>query len=357
MSNLKMIAFHITDNCSAHCPMCYEQACKKDDLHGEIETLKKVVHNAIANGRVESFLLVGGDPCEHPHLMELLRYIKEEGVKYGVNTFVEVLSNTHDYKDDGKPVPMEEVAKYVDKLNVTVHGETPEIHDAFNGVPGSYEHMMDNVVEFIGLKSDDQSVGITVNVMPSTVGKMTHIIYSANERLGGFVEDVCVQRIAPVGRAVGSTKYFIERQDVNTLMAALYQASENGMGVEICDCFPFCSVKPEYRHLLPKGGCNWGSEVLSVNRDGSITRCALSSTKLSANMAELDTEEKFMNWWENDPVINGFKDGLHISEACQRCAQVRECGGGCLMARAGGDPYKPNGEVSNDSDDYLKQPQ
>ena len=355
MDKLKTIAFHITDDCSAHCPMCYEQACRREDLHGEIETLKKIVHNAIKNGKVENFLLVGGDPCEHPHLMELLRFIKSEGEKYGVNTYIEVLSNTHDYKDNGKPVSMEEVAKYVDKLNVTVHGETAQIHDAFNGVPGSYEHMMDNVVEFAKVKGEEQSVGITVNVMPSTVGKMTQIIYSANQRLGGIVEDVCVQRIAPMGRATGQTRYFIEKQDVNVLMAALDEVDKNGIGIEICDCFPYCSVKPEYRHLLPKGGCNWGTEFLSVARDGSMTRCALSSTKLSATWLELDTEEKFLQWWENDPLLRSFREKLHLSEACSRCVNARECGGGCLMARKGGDPYKPNGEISNDGNDYLAE--
>ena len=331
-SNLKMIAFHITDNCSAHCPMCYENACKNKNLDGELETLKKIVHNAIANGKVEQFLLVGGDPCEHPHLMELLKYIKSEGEKYGVKTFVEVLSNTHDYYENGKPVPMEEVAKYVDKLNVTVHGETPEIHDAFNGVPGSYMHMMENVAKFAHIKSDEQSIGITVNVMPSTIGHFAEIIYNANVLLNGAIADVCVQRIAPIGRAVGQTRYFIERQDVNILMKALDEINSQGIGVDICDCFPFCSVKPEYRYLLPKGGCNWGTEVISVSRNGDMTRCALSSSILSENILNLDTEEKFMHWWETDPELCAFRKMLHLDDQCQKCAHARECGGGCKIA-------------------------
>ena len=331
--NLNMIAFHITDNCSAHCPMCYENACKNKDLDGELETLKKIVHNAIANGKVENFLMVGGDPCEHPHLMELMRFIKSEGEKYGVDTFIEVLSNTHDYRENGEIVPMEEVAKLVDKMNVTVHGVNAGEHDSFNGVEGSYEHMMENVRKFIDVKSDEQSVGITVNVMPHTFDKIAEIVYNANEDLNGAIADICVQRIAPVGRAAKHKEmYLIERQDVDVLMPILAALKENGFELDVCDCFPWCSVKPEYRHLLHEGGCNWGTEVVSVSPKGDISRCALSSSKLSANMAELDTPEKFMEWWMTDPELVAFRQRLHLDEACKRCAQSRECGGGCVIS-------------------------
>jgi len=351
-NKLNLIAFHITDNCSAHCPMCYENACKNPDLDGEIETLKQIAYNAIVNGKVESFLLVGGDPCEHPKIMELMRFIKETGKQFNVDTFIEVLSNTHDYKEDGKKVPMEEVAKYVDKMNVTVHGETAEIHDAFNGVKGSYEHMMQNVTEFIRVKSDNNSVGLTVNVMPSTLNNISQIIYNANARLGGTVQDVCVQRIAPIGRALGQTRYYINGQDVDILMATLDKLYKDGMGIEICDCFPYCAVKPEFRYLLPEGGCNWGTEILSVDRNGNIFRCALSSAHLSENFLSLDSEEKFLHWWETDPILKSFREGLHLSDACKRCENARACGGGCLIARPTGDPYKTS-EVSNNDSDYL----
>ena len=343
---LNMIAFHITDNCAAHCPMCYENACKNKNLDGELETLKQIAHNAIANGKVENFIMVGGDPCEHPHLMELMRFIKTEGEKYGVNTSIEVLSNTHDYRENGEIVPMEEVAKLVDKMNVTVHGINADEHDSFNGVKGSYEHMMENVRKFIKVKGDDQSVGITVNVMPQTYDKIGEIVHNANRDLLGSIQDVCVQRIAPVGRAAKNPEMFlIEKQQVDVLMPILNALHEEGLGLDVCDCFPWCSVKPEYRHLLREGGCNWGTEIVSVSRNGDAYRCALSETKLSKNLTELDTPEKFMEWWMTDPELVAFRKKLHLDEACRRCAQSRECGGGCVISS------KCSGGV-----DYLAEP-
>ena len=75
-------------------------------------------------------------------------------------------------------------------------------------------------------------------------------------------------------------------------------------------------------------------------------RCALSESKLSANLTELDTPEKFMQWWMTDPELVAFRQKLHLDEACRRCAKSRECGGACVIAS------KSNGGV-----DYLATPE
>ena len=62
-----------------------------------------------------------------------------------------------------------------------------------------------------------------------------------------------------------------------------------------------------------------------------------------------------MHWWETDPILCAFKDKLHLNEVCSKCAHARECGGGCLIAREGGDPFKADGSISNEDVDYLAE--
>jgi len=340
MGKLKEINFHITDACQAHCPMCYATEEGTSRKHGDIEDLKLIVHNAIVNGEVERFVMVGGDPCEHPHLVELLKYIKEEGNKYNVKTKVIVLSNTHDYKENGKPVSIEEVAPYIDEMDVTVHGATPEIHDEFNGCPGSYEHVMSNLKKFIEVKGEEQEVCAIINVMPHTVEHMQEIMLNTALELDGKVDFFGIQRIAPSGRASGETKYFIEKIDVNKIMGVFKtMKKEHGLHTEFIDVFPWCTVKPEYRDMLPKGGCNWGTEVCAVYADGTVSRCAMSNNKLSANMLDLDTPEKFEEFWENDPELIIYRKKYHLDEKCKSCKMLADCGGSCTIARKEGDPY------------------
>ena len=338
---IKEINLHITEYCKGHCPMCYATEENMIRKHGDIETLKLIVHNSILNGKVERFVMVGGDPCEHPNLVELLKYIKQEGKKYGVDTKSMVISNTHDYRENGKIVRIEDISDYLDGVCVTVHGHSSLIHDSFNGCKGSYEHVMENVRKYAKVKNKEQEICIIINLMPSTVSHLQEIMFNTNKQLDGKIDSFAIQRIAPIGKACGSTKYFIDTKDVNPILKILKDAkTKYGFYIELVDTFPWCVVKPEYRDLMHKGGCNWGTDYCAVFSDGSISRCAMSENKLSMNITQLDTEEKFEKFWREDKELKRFRRTEHLDEVCKNCKLLENCGGGCALARKTGDPYK-----------------
>ena len=350
---IKEFNLHITEFCSGHCPMCYATDEDMNRSHGDLNVLKKIIHNAIANGKVERFVMVGGDPCEHPNLVELLKYVKEEGKKYDLPTKSMVISNTHDYKENGKSVNIEDIAQYIDGMCVTVHGANANVHDKFNGCKGSYEHVMDNLEKYNRVKNKLQEICIIINLMPQTVDSLEEIMMKTNKRLNGGVDGFAIQRIAPIGRACGSVKYFIEQEDVNKILKTCKKMKEEkGFYLEFVDAFPWCIVKPEYRYLLPKGGCNWGTDYCAVFSDGTISRCAMSENKLSANVLELNTEEKFSKFWEQDKDLIKFRKKEHLDEQCRNCSLLDECGGGCVLARKTGDPYKLLEKIEK-GHDYL----
>lgn len=339
--SLKEINLHITDFCTGNCPMCYATDEKMKREHGDLETLKLIAHNAIANGRVENFVMVGGDPCEYPHLVELLKFIKGEGKKYNINTRNMVISNTHDYKENGKPVNIEDTIEYLEGVCFTVHGENAKIHDSFNKSIGSYEHAIKNVQKYANVRSKNQEICIIINLMPQTVEHLDEIIDNIYNDLDNNVDSIAIQRIAPIGKACGSTKYFIDQDEMNKTFEILKNSQEKyGFYLELVDAFPWCNVKPQYRKMLRKGGCNWGNDSCAVFKDGTISRCAMSDNKLSKTMLELDTPEKFMDFWKTDNELVSFRNKKHLDEQCKKCKMLSECGGACVLARTTGDPYK-----------------
>jgi len=341
MYKIKEFNLHITEFCSGKCPMCYATDENMIRKHGDIEILKLIVHNAIKYGKVERFVMVGGDPCEHPYLVNLLKYIKEEGKKYNINSKSMVISNTHDYKEKGQNVEIKDIMQYIDGMCFTVHGENAKIHDEFNGCQGSYEHGLNNLKKYISLKNKEQEICIIVNLMPKTVTKLKEIMLNTDKVLEGNVDGFAIQRIAPIGRACGTEKYFIEQEDVNNVLKVCKEIKEEyGYYLEFVDVFPWCIVKPEYREMLPKGGCNWGTDYCAVFADGTISRCAMSENKLSANVTELDSEKKFIDFWEKDKELNKFRNKEHVDDICKKCSMFEGCAGGCVLARKTGDPYK-----------------
>lgn len=349
---IKEINLHVTDFCSGKCPMCYATDEKMLRTHGKLEDLKLIVHNAIANGRVERFVMVGGDPCEYPHLVELLKYIKDEGKKYNVDTKNMVISNTHNYFENGKELDIENISSFVDGLCFTVHGENSKIHDEFNKSSGSYDHVIEKLKKYAKVKGKQQEICIIINLMPQTVHNLEKIINNIYKDLDNQVDSIAIQRIAPIGKACGTTKYFIEKEDVNLALKILKETQQKyGCYLELVDAFPWCIVKPEYRDMLNKGGCNWGNDYCAVFKDGTVSRCAMSENKLSKNIMDLDTPDKFEKFWLDDQELIKFRKKEHLDKICKKCKMLTDCGGACVLARKTGDPYKT--KIPEKGNDYL----
>ena len=349
---IKEINFHITEFCEGHCPMCYATDDNMKRKHGDINTLKLIAHNAIKYGKVERFVMVGGNPCEHPYLVDLIKFIKEEGKEYNIDTKTMIILNTHYYKKNGKSVDIEDVAKYIDGMCFTVHADNAEEHDSFNGCPGSYEHAINNLKKYAKLKNKKQEICIIVNLMPQTVNNLKKIMININKNLNSTVDGFAIQRIAPIGRACGTEKYFIEQSDVNKVFEVCKEMkNEYGFFFEFVDAFPFCILKKEYREMLPKGGCIWGKDYCAVFSDGTVSRCAMSENKLSKNVLDLDTKEKFEKFWNTDKELDSFRRKDYLDDKCKKCKLLEKCGGGCVLARKTGDPYKK--EKLEVGHDYL----
>lgn len=66
----------------------------------------------------------------------------------------------------------------------------------------------------------------------------------------------------------------------------------------------------------------------------------MSENKLSSNILELDTPEKFYEFWNNDEELAKFRNKEHLDAQCIKCKMLDECGGACVLARKNGDPYR-----------------
>ena len=344
MMRIKEADLHITMECTGHCAYCYvdhgqSEAFRGTCQYGNTEELKKIIRNIREAGGAEDLVFVGGDPCEHPDLVTLLKYAKELGLR------TVVLSNTHVYRDGGKIVPMDEVVPYLDEMDFTLHGDE-EAHDAFNGNAGAYRAAVTQIRCFMRKRSSEQSVGVIVNLTPESIDGLEDALYQIIKELRMDPEQDCfiAQRIAPVGLATEDYERWRLTRKKLEYAIGVFETIEIIYGLKLeldaVDAIPFCALPERYRSwLTPNGGCQWGQPdgVLSVLPDGRIQRCALSA-KTIGNFCELDTPEKFDNFMSNNETLIAFREKRHLSEKCKQCKMLSKCGGGCVLA-TGGDPY------------------
>ncbi len=95
--------------------------------------------------RVPVFVLTGGDPLKRPDIFDLVEYSTRIGVRVSLSPSVTPLLTREaleQLKDRG-----------LARLALSLDGSTPEIHDRFRGVPGSYTRTMQAIdwVHKVGL--------------------------------------------------------------------------------------------------------------------------------------------------------------------------------------------------------------
>jgi AdoMet-dependent heme synthase len=133
--------WEVTQSCDLACKHC--RAAAQPIAHPDQLTTAegKDLIDQIAAMHVPIFVFTGGDPLKRPDLYELIRYCDEKGVKVAVTpSATPLLTREAIFK-------MKEAG--VVRLGISLDGSSPEIHDAFRGLPGAWARTI-QAVEWAG---------------------------------------------------------------------------------------------------------------------------------------------------------------------------------------------------------------
>ena len=122
--------WEVTQSCDLACKHCRAAAqpiAHPDELtHAE----GKALIDQIAAMHVPIFVFTGGDPLKRKDVFELIRYAASKGVQVAVTpSATPLLTREAIFK-------MKEAGLV--RLGISLDGSTPEIHDAFRGLPGAW---------------------------------------------------------------------------------------------------------------------------------------------------------------------------------------------------------------------------
>ena len=122
--------WEITQSCDLACKHC--RAAAQPIPHPDELTHEegKQLIDQIAEMQIPIFVFTGGDPLKRKDVFDLIRYAAGKGVHVAVTpSATPLLTREQIFK-------MKEAG--VVRLGISLDGSTPEIHDAFRGLPGAY---------------------------------------------------------------------------------------------------------------------------------------------------------------------------------------------------------------------------
>lgn len=325
-----VVVWNCTQSCNLRCRHCYAAGARTGD---ELTTdeAKTMIDDLAAFG-CPVLLFSGGEPCLRPDLVELMDHAKRQGLRVVLSTNGTLLT---------PELAARLAAVGLSYVGVSIDGRR-EMHDAFRGVPGSFEKSL------VGLRNA-KAVGIKVGIrMTISRANMAEIpaVFELMKREG--VGRACFYHLVYSGRGsllVSEDLAHAEtRAAVRTIMDETKAWFAAGGSPEILTVDNHADGPYVYLELLKEDpvraaealellkmnrGNSTGDGIGCVSWDGEVYADQFWRNRSFGNVRT----NRFSDIWQGE-AMKPLKDKrLHVKGRCVGCRWLDVCGGN-FRARA-----------------------
>jgi radical SAM protein len=326
----RTVYWEMTLACDLACKHCRASAMPhRDPSELSTEDAKALIRDVKEMGSM--LILTGGDPMKRADLFELIEYGRSLHVPIGVTP-----STTPTLTRD---VLEKFAALGVAALGVSLDGPTPEVHDTFRGVEGTFERSMNALKWAAEL---DLKVQINTTVTKRSLPHLPAMYELLSTQAHPPVRRWSLFLLVPVGR--GAALDTPTAQEVETLFEWVYDVSKGAP-------FHVGTVEaPHYRrywlerkraegvspqeleHLGPRMGFGVrdGNGVIFVSHRGEVYPAGFLPHPLLGNVRETKLSELY----RNSPDLAALRDMDRLGGRCGPCEFRWLCGGSRARAYA-----------------------
>ncbi len=297
----KIVNIELTTFCALRCPQCYKLFQNTKDVELELENVKQYIEELKAIG-TKKILLSGGEPLSYEGLVELVRYIRKNGMEVYLST---------------GGIGMDE--KYAEKL------KEADISAVYISLNGSTE-------EINSLSRDGYSFAIDTG----NICKKTNIPLRINwvargdncedfKNIINLAESLCVEQIDILMNkhdASNDLHSAITKTQLYSLAEFIknYKGNVN-IGIESCyfELKNAVGIKQASRLLR---GCSAGKYSMTINAYGRVSPCTHADYSIFEDLSKYDS---LKDYWENSPIVNEFRSINKPWEVCVDCERRMYC--------------------------------
>lgn len=205
-----LVIWEMTQACDLKCKHC--RASAQPQRHPLELSTAEAFHlvDQVADMRVPMFVLTGGDPLKRPDLYAILEYARHRSLKTSLTPSATPLLT--------RDAVFELKERGLMRMALSLDGSTPELHDGFRGVTGSWERTRDAI-----LWANEAGLPVQVNTTVSrhNLEDLDHLI-----ELLSLLKVVLwsVFFLVPTGR--GQISDLLSPEEHEGVFAKLYAASK-----------------------------------------------------------------------------------------------------------------------------------
>lgn len=343
------VVWNFTNRCNLRCKHCYQNA--GPHLSNELDTNEALnVVRDLSDSDVSSIAFSGGEPLLRQDFFKVASHAKDYGMYVAVATNGTLITSEIAKK----------LSKTVDYVEISLDGATPESHDNFRGVPGSWERAVCGIKHLIDA---GVTVGIATTATKTNISEIHKIIDLTEQLKADYF--ICFNFI-PTGRGQEIAKLDLSPLEREELLKGLYrrliqnmvsnkktqiystapQFARVGLEMQRQIMSELCMARSDFQPVIPAshyanlpgltkgvaefiGGCGAGRVYAAISPEGDVQPCVFMPIKLG-NLRK----HSFEYIWLYSPVLNKLRDRNNLKGGCSLCPYKYVCGG--CRARAYG---------------------
>ena len=316
----------VNRKCNFRCQWCYaegKQYSTKDEM--SIEMAKEFV-DILHSLKVQTIIIIGGEPTLWPHLAELNRYCRKRNIK------TSLVTNAARFGDDCY------WERYLqnpcDLVGISIKGGTPQQLLKIARVR-NFETVKKGILRAIEHYKTGVSTVYSTLIETSLI-EITKFAHACNAR---FLKLEFCSTVFSEGKPLG--RFMVEPKSVVRNIIRDYPALEKLMGSEVSFemNMPFCLWPESFIKQLVENGqifsvCHiYKRSGIIFDVDGRIIVCNGLFDYPIGQLGVDFTGHKSLVEYINQPKINAYYDQLSRmpTQSCISCKWYSSCGGGCPL--------------------------
>ena len=328
---LRLVAWEITRSCLLSCKHC-RAAAHKGPYEGEFSTEEcfKVIDSLADTGSC-IVILTGGEPMLRKDIYDIARYGTKKGLRM-------VMAPCGMLLDD------EACRKLIDagiqRISLSIDGATAESHDAFRGVPGAFDGVMNGMAAA-------QKAGLSFQVNTTiTRGNLEELPDIFKLAIDNGAVSFHPFLLVPTGRGKELADEVISAADYERTLRWIHKQQENTPIVIKPTCAPhyYRIVQQEQKETSTElhkmhtvahphehsalnattKGCLGGQGFAFISHTGSVQICGFLPLE-AGDMRK--TDYNFATIWEHSQLFKEVRAVNEYHGKCSWCSYRNVCGG------------------------------
>lgn len=310
------IFFEVTNACNSNCLHCRTHI--GEFLPNEMSTRELMdILRQLSNMGVPFVTFTGGEPLLREDILAIMEYSGNLGLKALLATNGLLLTS-----------------KMIDQLvaipnfsiQISIDGSSPQVHDSFRGLKGSFERSLQAIKM---CRKREMDISISMTLTKYNFKEVSEVINLGRQLK---VPTIKLRRFVANGRGFENLSLLdLSSEEMRNLVDFYLQKKKilQDELVLILEQAPFAILSWKERiHLLQKakkricGGCSAGNAICVIDPVGNVRPCP----SLAVNVGNV-RDADLSTVWESSEILKRLRDRNNLKGRCGICSYKNICGG------------------------------